>query len=616
MRKVIVVLIAVFTIGVLAACGGSATPTAVPPAATPIPAATAVPAAAATAVPAAPAAAAAPAATATPRPTAAPAATSAPAVVVSPIGGQILKGVKLIELDIRELPFQSPRGSSHGTLTVGWHFSWAPRWLDPQEMGGTVFHQAFQSLTQDAMIKPSGEGYFSYSLAELAELSVDYTQAGFRLREGLVFQDGVPITTEAVKWNYENYKGVSATQLQDKLDRIEIVNDRDIIFHFKEPFIDFMLEYNAFPNGAGWIVPPHYYEAVGGHEGFIANPMGAGPFKFVKMEPGNTLEVEAWDGYWRRVPGVQKLVMTVVPGFEGRLAALRTGEVDVTWGLAGGVLREVIDDPNLRWDANFTNPWHIFFPGYEDPDSPWNDKRVRQAVSLGINRAFLSEQQVAGLGPVWGNWIGPDRLNTLTSPGELPLPEYDRDAALALLAEAGFGPDNPIEYDGFASFPPYHPMSEQQVTDLSALGIMGDVEVMDQPVFNGKMGQGREGWSEGNFLVNQIVVAPGSASADIGYHMICDSPASFICEPYIEERWEQFNASLDLEERSRLLKEIQRYAIEEYLVVPTFINPFVHAIGTNVLPEGDAAPGEGFHKYWASPQVAFPWPWEDWEVKN
>jgi ABC-type transport system substrate-binding protein len=91
----------------------------------------------------------------------------------------------------------------------------------------------------------------------------------------------------------------------------------------------------------------------------------------------------------------------------------------------------------------------------------------------------------------------------------------------------------------------------------------------------------------------------------------CASPATFICEPYIEERWAKHQASIDPEERARLIQEIQRYVIAEYLAIPLYINTFVHAIGPRVLPEDDS-----FHKYWSTPQVGFPWPWEDWEVKS
>jgi len=57
--------------------------------------------------------------------------------------------------------------------------------------------------------------------------------------------------------------------------------------------------------------------------------------------------------------------------------------------------------------------------------------------------------------------------------------------------------------------------------------------------------------------------------------------------------------------------EVQRIIIAEYYFVPIYNNPFVHAVGPRVLPEGD-----GFHRYWDTPQAPYPYPWEWWQVKE
>jgi peptide/nickel transport system substrate-binding protein len=532
------------------------------------------------------------------------------------LAGESTANIALAKLDIKTPVVASTRGESRGTLTIAQHFGLSPTWLDPQEQGVGGIGQAFAALVHDALIKPTGQGYYTYSLAEHLEMPANYTYAKFRLRAGLKFHDGTPLTTADVKWNYENYRGFHAALLHGKLDKsradggIEIVDDRTITFHFHEPFVDFLEFYNGIPTGIGWIMPREYYQKVG-PKGFKEHPIGAGPFKFVSQEVGSRIEVEAWSDYWRRVPGVKKIVVKHVQGFSQRLAALQTGEVDLAYGLTGKILKQVMKDTNLRWDRNFTNPWHFFFPGYQDPSSPFHDKRVRQAISLAINRDFLSQQESEGIGPMWGNWIGPNRIDAIP---DLPLPEYDPQQARQLLAAAGYAKG--LKLNGIAPFPPYYEMAERLATDLKVVGITVPVDVMDQPAFRGKMAKGKDGWPGGKTIIHEIVVAPGSAAAEINNVATCASPAAFICEPYIEERWARHQASIDPEERSRLVQEIQRYVIAEYLAIPIYINPFVHAVGPRVLPEGDAPPGEGFHKYWSTPQVGFPWPWEDWEVKS
>jgi peptide/nickel transport system substrate-binding protein len=524
---------------------------------------------------------------------------------------QAATATALAKLDIKDPVIPSSRGESKGTLTIAQHFGLSPTWLDPQEQGVGAIAQAFAALVHDALIKPTRQGYYTYSLAEHLEMPADYTYAKFRLRPGLKFQDGTPLTTADVKWTYENYRGFHAATLQGKLAAsradggIEIVDERTIVFHFKEPFIDFLELYNGIPTGIGWIMPKDYYQKVG-PKSFKERPVGAGPFKFVRQEVGSLVEVEAWDQYWRRIPGVQRIVVKHVQGFAQRLAALQTGEVDLAYGLTGKILKQVLADSNLRWDSNFTNPWHFFFPGYQAPTSPFHDKRVRQAISLAINRQFLAQQESEGIGPVWGNWIGPNRLDAIQ---DLPLPEYDPEKAKQLLVAAGYA--NGLKLNGIAPFPPYYEMAERLATDLKSVGITVPVDVMDQPVFRSKMAKGKDGWPGGKTIVHEIVVAPGSAAAEVKNVATCQSPASFICEPYIEERWARHQASLDVAERTRLIHEIQRYVIQEYLAVPIYINSFVQAVGPRVLPADDS-----FHKYWGTPQVGFPWPWEDWEVQQ
>src|SRR5262245_54627864 len=127
--------------------------------------------------------------------------------------------VALANLDIKDPIIPSSRGASKGTFTIAQHFGLSPTWFDPQEQGVGGIGQAFAALVHDALIKPTGQGYYTYSLAEHLEMPADYTSAKFRLRAGLTFHDGTPLTAADVKWNYENYRGFHAALLHDKLDK-------------------------------------------------------------------------------------------------------------------------------------------------------------------------------------------------------------------------------------------------------------------------------------------------------------------------------------------------------------------------------------------------------------
>lgn len=516
----------------------------------------------------------------------------------------ILSG-PLAKLDIKPAEIVTPRGKPQGTLTIAQHFALDPGWLNPLEHSYSGTQQEYDYFVHDALIKTMPQGIATYSLAEHAEISADFKNAAFRLRAGLKFQDGTPLTSADVQWTYEHFKGARAQLFHDKLDRIEIKDDRTIVFHFKEPFLDFMDLYNGNVSGIGWIVPGKYYDKVGS-DGFKQHPIGAGPFKLVSQEPGAQMVFEAWDGYWRRTPGVAKIVVKGIRDPASRLAGLQTGELDLTYGMTGKLLPRVMSDKNLRWDKNFTSAWFLAFPGYTDKESPFHDQRVREAVSLAVNRVFLARQETQGIGIPWGNWLSSEQPDALRGDGkDLPVPQYDPEKAKKLLADAGF--PGGFSFDWYVPFVPYFDMGQRILADLGAVGIHGKLEVLEGPAYRAKLGQGRKGFP-GNRTILQAIDTR-SAAESIGIYAVCGGGASLVCDPKVDALWKKYQDSTDPEERASLSAEVQHMLIENYYLVPIYMNPFVHAVGPHVAPAGD-----GFHKYWDTKDAPYPYPWEDWQV--
>ena len=534
---------------------------------------------------------------------------TAPSAVPAQTGAPkpILSG-PLVKLDIKPAQVEGTRGKPRGTLTVAMHFGLDPGWLDPLEHIYALTMQKYDYLVHDALIKPMPQGEYTYSLAEHAELAADYLKAGFRLRPGLKFHDGQPLTTADVKWTFENFKGAHAKAFRDRVEHVQIVDDRTIVFQFKQPFLEFMELYNGGVSGIGWIVPKHYYEKVG-RDGFKAKPIGAGPYKFVSQQAGVEMVFEAWEDYWRRTPATKTIMVKGISQLAARVAGLQTGELDLAYGMTGKLLPRVMADKNLRWIPNFTSVWYLMFPGYNEPDSPFHDKRVRQAVSLAINRQFLSQQESQGIGKVWGNWVSPENRDALKGDGkELPAPEYNPEKAKQLLAQTKY--PNGFDFEWFVPFVPYLDMGERILTDLRAVGIRGKLQAVEGPAFRAKIGQGRKGYPGNKTIVQNIDPRPGGAKASISVYAVCASASAFVCEPPIEELWAKHQGSRNPDERDRLIKAIQKILIEDHHMIPMYWNPFVAAVGPRVLPEG-----KGFERYWETLHAPYPWPWEVWEVK-
>jgi peptide/nickel transport system substrate-binding protein len=128
----------------------------------------------------------------------------------------------------------------------------------------------------------------------------------------LRFHNGDPVTTQDVKFSFDRYKGAAAKVLHEHVAQVEVVDPLVVRFHLNAPWPDFMTFYGTTASAAGIVVPKSYLMQVG-DESFKKHPIGAGPYKFVSQKPGVEVELEAYPGYWRRVPSVKTLVMKSVP---------------------------------------------------------------------------------------------------------------------------------------------------------------------------------------------------------------------------------------------------------------------------------------------------------------
>src|SRR5204863_182866 len=102
--------------------------------------------------------------------------------------------------------------------------------------------------------------------------------------------------------------------------------------------------------------------------------------------------LEAYTGYWRRVPNVKRLVLKSVPDVGTRLAMLKTGEANIAVALDGPEGLEVKRDPRLQLvSSRHASIFWLEFAEQWDAKSPWHDKRLRQAVNLALDRKTTNE---------------------------------------------------------------------------------------------------------------------------------------------------------------------------------------------------------------------------------
>src|SRR5262245_47305178 len=290
-----------------------------------------------------------------------------------------LIAIAVVTLGITGVAFAQSGPS--GEVVIAWHVTIAPTWFDPSSAPPQITPFGTIYAIHDALVRPLPNQKMGASLAESWTESPDGLTYEFKLRRGLKFHNGDPVTSEDVKFSFERYKGAAAKEFQTRVRAVEAVDPLTVRFRLDKPWPDFMTFYGTTASGAGVVVPKKYLTQVG-DEGFRKHPIGAGPYKFVNHTAGVEVVLEAYTGYWRKVPNVKKLVMKSVPDVDTRLAMLKTGEVDIAVALDGPQGIEVRRDSRLTLvSSRHASIFWLEFADQWDAKSPWHDKRLRQAVN-------------------------------------------------------------------------------------------------------------------------------------------------------------------------------------------------------------------------------------------
>ena len=155
------------------------------------------------------------------------------------------------------------QGQPDGQLTIAFDASIAPTFLDPAETPGIGTPFVFLYALHDALIKPLPGNDMAPCVAESWKESPDGLVYEFKLREGLRFHNGDPVTAEDVKFSFLRYRGASAKLLHDRVKAVEVVDPHRVRFVLHSPWPDFLVFYATPATGAAWVVPKKYIEKVG-----------------------------------------------------------------------------------------------------------------------------------------------------------------------------------------------------------------------------------------------------------------------------------------------------------------------------------------------------------------
>jgi peptide/nickel transport system substrate-binding protein len=320
--------------------------------------------------------------------------------------------------------------------------------LFPQEPGSllphfdllSVAHEAQNLVFERLFVIGEDGGYLPHLAEEVPTLanggiSDDGRTLTIRLRDGLTWQDGAPLTSADLAFTWQvitdpNLPIPTRTVWRDILS-IETPDDRTAIVTFPAPNVSFL---GAASFAGAYVLPRHLLEGTDlANSPFHRAPVGSGPFRLVEWQAGSYLRFERHDAYWGERAGVERVIIRIVPGSEAQRAVLQRGEADLVLQLALTELPflATLDAYEIVSVPTFTN-WQIWLNN-EDPIL--KETAVRQALAHAVDRELIAQTLLGGLSQPHDATLPPSHWAHTADVRGYP---YDVAAAERLLDEAGW----------------------------------------------------------------------------------------------------------------------------------------------------------------------------------
>ena len=441
--------------------------------------------------------------------------------------------------------------------------------LDPHGQNDSQSNNTTSQIF-DRLVDYAEDGTVVPMLAESFE-AVEDTVWEFKLKQGVKFHDGTDFNAEAVKANIDRILSEELASpkafILEMIEEVVIVDEYTIQLKTSYPFG--ALPAHLAHNAGSIIAPSAIEEEQSGGKKVDENPIGTGPFKFEKWERGSKIDLVKNEDYWGEPTDLAGLSFVVVPEQATRNAMLETGDAQV---IQVGSQDVKATEENTNIDLIKVNGTRMDYVGFNVEKEPFNDVKVRQAISMAIDKesivqGVLDEQGLPAVGPLAPTVVG--------NAQDLQPLGFDVAKAKELLAEAGHP-------DGFTTTLWVNDGSKERAdiaeyvqANLQEIGITVNIEVVEWGAFLEKTAAGEHDM----FILGWTTV---TADADYGLYALFHSSQfgdpgnrSFYKNEKVDELLDKGRQSTDQEERNAAYKEVSEILVEEvpmvYLQHPDFV---------------------------------------------
>ena len=474
--------------------------------------------------------------------------------------------------------------SAHAA-TLNIHNGGDPTSLDPQKISGDwenrIDGDIFEGLvTEDPKDNPIPGQAASWTI------SPDQKVYTFKLRDGIKWSDGQPVTAQdfvfafqrlmdpktAAQYAYLQYTILNA----EKINKGEIkdptqlgvkaIDDKTLEITLENPtpyFLNALMHYTAYP------LPKHVVEAKGDAWVKIENIVTNGPYKPVEWVPGSHVSNVKNDQYYdAKDVKIDKVNFYTLEDQAAALKRYRAGEFDILTSFPADQYDWI--QKNLPGQAHVVPFLGTYYYVLNATKPPFNDKRVRQALSMAVNREVIGPK-ILGTGelPMY-SWVPPGTANygepAYVSWKDEPYKQKVEEAK-KLLKEAGFGPDHPLKAQLRYNTNDNHKRIAVAIAAMwKPLGV--DIELYNtetkvhyDEMQRGEVQIGRAGWlADYNDPINFLNLLSTGVEMNYGRWSNEDYDALI----------KQGNEEIDLKKRAEIYKKAEQLALDDSAAIPIY----------------------------------------------
>lgn len=442
--------------------------------------------------------------------------------------------------------------------------------LDPYNHSTGPIYGIWQHMLEPLAVYDFEQTRYVGALAESWEFAgKDWI---FKLREGIKFHDGTPLTSEDVVFSFMQMKEGRTSLQRSPFKNIVEIKAPDkftVVLTSEDPYVtlvDRSIRNRFITSKAAW-------EKAGGPPKV---PVGTGPYKFKSFVRDGNLAMVRNDDYWGEKPDINEVVWRKVIEPAARISALEAGQADIINRIPSHDIARLNGLPQV--DVRSVPGLRVYFLALNPAYKPWDNKLVRQAANYSVNAETILENILEGNGFVLQGPVGPHVLGYNPDLKRYP---YDPKKAKELLAKAGY--PNGVDVKLYYSPGRYNKDTEilQVVAQqMAPSGFRVELVPQEWVVFWGKSGV------NGGKIPMYYIGRGSLLDADIFYHQYFRSGVTTRVSyenPEVDKLIDMEQTMSDHDKRVEVLQRIGALLMEDAPLIPLFSLADSYGVANNVV---------------------------------